>query len=189
MKELRAEILQIQTQLVDLAKWKLLAIGVMTVTGLGWATDHTPSPESGTLLLFIGGFVAAYFDVFIYRRFLVVLNLAAFIRGNPGMDEDSQRAQAWERFVIRARDAGHMGISEQWAHLASSVVVAIGSPLLAWDRYRFGLDWRLVAPATGLAAVLVVFGIYRRARSNLIRETLSPVSRQPGVGLAAAESA
>ena len=166
MDTLRQELLQHQAHVVDLAKWKMVLVGAVAATGLGWSGSFAPSPESGVLILFCGGYLAAYADVLIYARLLAIAVLGRFMLEHE--DPANRLMQQWQLFGSSVRQISARGISERWAHLASSLVVSIGLPLLALDRYKPALDARLLIPACGLSAVVFVFLRFATARRKLV---------------------
>lgn len=140
MQTLRDELLQSQATVMDLAKWKLIAVGATAITGLGFPGDRAPNAESGVLVLFSSGFVAAYVDVLIYRRLLAIHTIGRYLRLHPGDDDESSKLQRWETFMRELRNSTRLEFSERWAHLGSSLLIAIGLPLLALVRYKPWLD-------------------------------------------------
>jgi hypothetical protein len=167
MQTLRDELLQSQATVMDLAKWKLIAVGATAITGLGFPGDRAPNAESGVLVLFSSGFVAAYVDVLIYRRLLAIHTIGRYLRLHPGDDDESSKLQRWETFMRELRNSTRLELSERWAHLGSSLLIAIGLPLLALVRYKPHVDLRVAIPVFGVLLTLVVYRSYIKSRASL----------------------
>jgi hypothetical protein len=182
MQLLRAETLQCQAQVVDLAKWKLIAVAAVAVAGLGWRGGDAPDREASVLLLYAGSLIAAYVDVLIYGRLLALQRVGAQLRDHFQRETDQGRhPPGWEPSVTRMR--AQMGdVFDHWVHAGSSLAAAVALPLLAYARWKAPVDWRLIFPLAGLLASAASVWVYTRGRERLVRLKREP-EKAPSIRL------
>jgi hypothetical protein len=179
MQLLRAETLQCQAQVVELAKWKLIAVAAVAVAGLGWTAGDTADRQSGVLLLYAGSLMAAYVDALIYRRLLSLQRFGAYLRDHLQGDDHP----GWEPSVKRMR--AQMGdVFDHGIHASSSLVAAVVLPLLAYARWNAPVDWHLIFPLAGLLASAASLWGYTRGRDKLVQPKRKP-EQLPSIRLSA----
>jgi hypothetical protein len=167
---LKEEINASTAQVIDLAKWKLLAVSAVAVAGLGWSDVKPDDNTSAVVLLCSIAWLCAYVDLLIYRRLASLHAVARYLRGYNGDDPETRELSSYELEVKKRRDAGEFWISEELAHFLSSLVFSLSLPAMAYLRYRkdFQEDFAVI-PIIGLALVITLFFSYNKARHVLLR--------------------
>jgi hypothetical protein len=166
---LKEEINASTAHVLDLAKWKLVAVAGVGVVGLGWSRAPTETDPSAVLLLFSVGFLCAYVDLLIYRRLASLHAVAHYLREYRGEDPELRELKGYELEIKKRRDAGQFWISEELAHFLSSLTFSVSVPAVAYFRYTNALGvLALGIPAVGVALVVALFLSYSRSRHVLL---------------------
>jgi hypothetical protein len=166
MASMRREISETWAQTLELAKWKLVTVGAVSVVGLGWG-DLKPENDTGVLLLYSIGFLCTYIDLLIYRRLVVIHVIAGYLRKYNGEDLELKEEKLYEHEVERIRGVRKLPLSERWGHFLSSLVFTIGPVLLAFIRYCTDWDFRLAIPILALILNISLFIIFELSRRGL----------------------
>ena len=157
---LKGEINTTQEQEHDLAKWKLIATGVLGAAAFGLSGEqHVPN----YWLLFFVPFVCAYVDLYDYQYRLRVLVIGKFLRdqeSDPELQSYEKRCEALRQQRSRDFDLG------KWAGIGSSIGASLFGPLFYFFRrpQEKVPDTLLVSPSVALtmwgAGILLVFLLY-----------------------------
>jgi len=166
---LKEEINQVSAEILELAKWKLLAVSATAIAGLGWG-DFKPESEAGLLLMYCVGFLCAYVDWLCYRRFTVVHTIAAYLRKYSGNDPEMIELKNYEIRMKEFRINRQFFVSERWALIISTLVFAAGLPVLGMIRYGKGMDSSIALPLVGAICNIALFWLYSSTRQRLIEE-------------------
>ena len=166
---LKEEINASTGHVLDLAKWKLVAVAGVGVVGLGWSRAPTDTDPSAVLLLFSVGFLCAYVDLLIYRRLASLHAVARYLRDYGGDDKELRELKRYELEIKKRRDDGEFWVSEELAHFLSSLTFSLSVPAVAYFRYPKALSIGAVCiPATGVVLVVILFLSYTKSRHFLL---------------------
>lgn len=166
MASMRREISETWAQTLELAKWKLVTVGAVSIVGLGWG-DLKPENDTGVLLLYSIGFLCTYIDLFIYRRLIVIHVIAGYLREYSGEDPELKEEKFYEHEVERNRGVRKIPLSERFGHFLSSLVFTIGPVLLVFIKYSTDFDFRLAIPILAFILNISLFIIFELSRRRL----------------------
>lgn len=176
MDLLKQEINQHGTALLDLAKWKLIAVGAVAVVGLGWSGivpggRDLKVPESDALLiLYSVGFLCSYIDVLFYQKNTAIHVIASYLRQYSGSNATLQELSLYETYVgVFRRTRGIFFFSYRWPQFAFSLLFTVGLAVLGYIKYGNEENLYLLAVA-GVAVILNValYFLYTKHRAQLI---------------------
>ncbi|MBM4089635.1 MAG: hypothetical protein FJ276_09440 [Planctomycetes bacterium] len=166
---LKEEINQVSAEILELAKWKLVAVAATAIAGLGWG-DFKPDSQAGLLLMYCVGFLCAYVDWLCYRRFTVVHTIAAYLRSYSGNDPEMIELKKYEIAMKDFRVNRQFFVSERWALFTSTIVFSLGLPVLGMIRYGKWMDSSILLPVVATICNLGLFWLYSSARQRLIHK-------------------
>jgi hypothetical protein len=168
MRILKEEINQVTADVLSLSKWKLSIVAIVSAAGLGWS-DFKPDSSTGLLLLYSIGFICAYIDWIIYRRYSVIHTIARYLRNYSGTNEETKELQTYELSMQEARLSSSFFLSERWANFIASLIFSIGIPVLGAIQYQVKPDQRILIPFFGVLITIYLFISYNQQRKELLK--------------------
>lgn len=174
---LKDEINTAGSDILSFAKWKLVIVFAVAIIALGWKKDLGPSVNASSFLICSIGFVCAYVDWIIYKRYIVIHTIAHYLRNYSGNDPAILEMQRYELKMWDYRDKDLFFYSDRWPHFYSSMIISIGLPLLATfnEAIEFNRQFLLLAFFGVCCVVGLILKCNENRRSLLTRQ--EPVSR------------
>jgi hypothetical protein len=171
MTILKEEINQAILAIVDISKWKLIVLAILSAAGLGLLKD-VEEFEYGYLLLFLAPYVCCYVDLIAHERIANIYLIAKFLRGYAVSENEALMVRDYERYVWHERKSAVWVSHEANARFLSSLVCGAGIPLIAFlvDSYRkviLEMKWILIVPALGVLATVFLYSRLRRQLEGL----------------------
>ena len=147
---------------LELVKWKLAVLSILTGIGLGVLHEFNPL-DQGYLLLFLAPYVCVYIDLLVAEREARIHHIAKYLREYTGDDVETRELRDYELAIQARRNTKTSWFRhEHNARLLSSLVAGIGIPLLTLfvNNYRLAIQaapWLVLIPAVGVALILRVY--------------------------------
>lgn len=172
VERLRLELERHATEAFSLARWKITAVTVLIVTGLGWNVElpGKPSGLAGLLILYSTGFLCAYIDSLFYRRGSATHAIAAFLRKGSGPGDSAAVEARWEQWSENLRKKGKYFLPDFILQFMASLVFSVGPAVLgfiAYDPVAKNHAPLLIIPFLALALNVIMFAAYHRKRQFL----------------------
>lgn len=160
-KSLRDELLAAQSQRLELAKYKLVAVAVLgsVAIGAGGAADSTSVPY----LIGLIPFVCLYLDIISETKKVQYMAIGSFL----SKQDDQSLLAKYERFCAQNREVFYQNYAYKYSTLIISIaILLLGLSRLGWETNQDGV-LILVEVAAGSLGVLGALLLDRSTKNRL----------------------
>ena len=160
-KSLRDELLAAQSQRLELAKYKLVAVAVLgsVAIGAGGAADSTSVPY----LIGLIPFVCLYLDIISETKKVQYMAIGSFL----SKQEDQSLLAKYERFCAQNREVFYQNYAYKYSTLLISIsILLLGLSRLIWEQSPDSL-LLVVEISSGLLGVIAALMLDRSTKNRL----------------------